>query len=269
MLGSIWRTIKFLTPSLNRKLSKFGYEMAAKNFQFDDWKFMNFGYVYDDEQNNPKLDKIDENDRYFIQLYDQVIKNLYVKNKKVLEIGSGRGGGASFISKYYKPLSYVGIDISQNAIDFSNRIYKLDNLTFAQGDAEYLSFKNNIFDIVINVESSHCYGSFNKFLLEVFRVLQKKGYFAYTDIMTIDQWKEVEKTINDSKFIKVNFNDISQNALNALSKISEWRKDWLEEKFPSFVRGVAQDIAAVKGTRPYNKLETGKLLYKTFLLLKE
>ena len=46
MLGSIWRTIKFLTPGFNRALSKFGYEMAAKNFQFEDWRFMNFGYVY-------------------------------------------------------------------------------------------------------------------------------------------------------------------------------------------------------------------------------
>ena len=269
MLGSIWRTIKFLTPTLNRKLSKFGYEMAAKNFQFDDWKFMNFGYVYDDEKDNPKLDKIDENDRYFIQLYDQVIKNLELKNKKILEVGSGRGGGASFISKYHKPLSYIGIDISQNAIDFSNRIYNLDELSFSQGDAENLPFENNIFDIVINVESSHCYGSFKNFLLEVFRVLQKQGYFSYTDIMTIDQWEEVEKTINDSKFTKVDFKDISQNALNSLSKISEWRKGWLEEKFPSFVRGMAEDIAAVKGTRPYNKLASGKLIYKTFLFLKD
>ena len=269
MLGSIWRSIKFLTPSFNRALSKFGYEMAAKNFQFEDWRFMNFGYVYENDKDSPVLEKTDELDRYFIQLYDHLIKDLNVENKKILEVGSGRGGGANYISKYYKPLSYVGIDISQNAIDFSNRVNNIDTLSFEQGDAENLSFKDQTFDIVINVESSHCYGSFDKFLSEVFRVLPSDGYFAFTDIMTISKWDEIEKIINNSKFRKIYEKDISQNALNSLTKVSEWRKTWLEDKFPSFVRGVAEDISAVKGTRPYNKLESGKLIYKTYLFVKD
>ena len=269
MLGSIWRSIKFLTPSFNRALSRFGYEMAAKNFQFEDWRFMNFGYVYEDEKNNPNLEKKDESDRYFIQLYNNLIKDLDLKNKKILEIGSGRGGGATYISKYYKPLSYVGIDISQNAIDFSNRINNNDILSFKQGDAENLSFEDQSFDLVINVESSHCYGSIDKFFSEVFRMLPSNGHFAYTDIMTTSKWNEVEKIIDNSNFSKVYEKDISKNALNSLTKVSEWRKGWLEDKFPTFVRGVAEDISAVKGTRPYNKLESGKLLYKTYLFLKD
>ena len=244
MLGSIWRTIKFLTPGFNRALSKFGYEMAAKNFQFEDWRFMNFGYVYSHDKDNPKLEKKDENDRYFIQLYDHLMKDLNLKDKKILEIGSGRGGGANYISKYYKPLSYIGVDISQNAIDFCNRV-------------------NNI------VESSHCYGSFDKFLSEVYRVLNKNGNFAFTDIMNVNKWNEVEKIIDKSKFKIIYEKDISKNALNSLTKVSEWRKTWLEDKFPSFVRGVAEDISAVKGTRPYNKLESGKLIYKTYLFEKD
>ena len=84
MLGSIWRSIKFLTPSFNRALSKFGYEMAAKNFQFEDWRFMNFGYVYENDKDSPVLEKTDELDRYFIQLYDHLIKDLNVENKKIL-----------------------------------------------------------------------------------------------------------------------------------------------------------------------------------------
>ena len=122
---------------------------------------------------------------------------------------------------------------------------------------------------MINVESSHCYGSFDKFLSEVFRVLPSDGYFAFTDIMTISKWNEIEKIINNSKFRKIYEKDISQNALNSLTKVSEWRKTWLEDKFPSFVRGVAEDISAVKGTRPYNKLESGKLIYKTYLFVKD
>ena len=121
-----------------------------------------------------------------------------------------------------------------------------------------------------SVSTTQIYTKLTKeFLSEVFRVLHSDGYFAFTDIMTISKWNEIEKIINNSKFRKIYEKDISQNALNSLTKVSEWRKTWLEDKFPSFVRGVAEDISAVKGTRPYNKLESGKLIYKTYLFVKD
>jgi len=38
--------------------------------------------------------------------------------KKLVEVGSGRGGGLSFLSRHLKPEEAVGIDFSQNQVDF-------------------------------------------------------------------------------------------------------------------------------------------------------
>jgi fatty-acid O-methyltransferase len=43
------------------------------------------------------------------------------------------------------------------------------------GDAENLPFPQVSFDAVINVESAHCYGSIERFLAEVHRVLRPGG----------------------------------------------------------------------------------------------
>jgi SAM-dependent methyltransferase len=50
--------------------------------------------------------------------------------------------------------------------------YKIPGLKFVPGDAEFLPFANNRFDVVINVESSHCYRSMQSFIRQAFRVLK-------------------------------------------------------------------------------------------------
>ena len=52
-----------------------------------------------------------------------------------LEVGSGRGGGASYMARYLKPASLVGLDITSSAIRFCNRHYDVENLSFVRGSA--------------------------------------------------------------------------------------------------------------------------------------
>ena len=47
--------------------------------------------------------------------------------------------------------------------------------------ARDLSESLNPLDVVLNVESSHCYGSMPRFLAEVRRVLEPRGYFLHAD----------------------------------------------------------------------------------------
>ena len=67
---------------------------------------------------------------------------------KVLEVGSGRGGGAAYIAKYLNPAQIIGVDISTSAIALCKKNYTLSNLTFQQGDSERLPFEDNNFDAV-------------------------------------------------------------------------------------------------------------------------
>ena len=65
--------------------------------------FMNYGYDKLNGETPLYMLKNDEKDRYCIQLYNHVASTADMKDKDVVEIGSGRGGGASFLSRYYDP----------------------------------------------------------------------------------------------------------------------------------------------------------------------
>ena len=59
------------------------------------------------------------------------------------------------------------------------------------GNAESLPFADESFDAVINVEASHGYPDFPRFLAEVARVLRPGGHFLYADFrgfLEYDDW---------------------------------------------------------------------------------
>jgi hypothetical protein len=55
-----------------------------------------------------RLAETDEPDRHWIQLYHHVAGAVDLEKCTVLEVGSGRGGGASFIKRYLRPASVIG-----------------------------------------------------------------------------------------------------------------------------------------------------------------
>ena len=55
-------------------------------------------------------------------------------------------------------LTLIGLDFSREAVSLCNKWYEQENLDFREGNAQDLPFQKNSFDVVYNVESSHCYG---------------------------------------------------------------------------------------------------------------
>ena len=53
---------------------------------------------------------------------------------------------------------------------------------FEVGDSESIPFEDEKFDVVLNVESSHCYGDMDQFMSEVTRVLKPGGHFLWCDL---------------------------------------------------------------------------------------
>ncbi len=86
----------------------FVYRWSTRIFPMKDWQFMNFGYApLDDEAEMPELEKIDLNDRYHIQRYHYVASLVDIRNLNVLEVGSGREGGAVYIKRHIQPRHLV------------------------------------------------------------------------------------------------------------------------------------------------------------------
>jgi len=172
-----------LKPRFQTALIRAAYSILSVALKSDDSPFLNYGYApLDSNATSIKLDPQDETDRNSIQLYHRVAAARDLRGKQVLEIGCGRGGGASFIARYLEPDSMTGLDLSARAVRYCRRRHPIKGLTFLQGNAEALPVSPNTFDAVINVESSHCYPSFERFIAEVARVLRPNGHFLFADI---------------------------------------------------------------------------------------
>ena len=125
---------------------------------------------------------LDVFDHYGRMLYMKVGSMVNMRNKKVLEIGSGKGAGTHCIYKEYEPNSITGMDLTPKHVETAQALYAEEGIEFVQGDACEISTEyENKYDIVLNVESSHCYPDFERFIQEVKKVLKSKGEFVMCD----------------------------------------------------------------------------------------
>ena len=142
MIAKLFTSIIRISPKVQKVLWKWWYQRLAKRSAGIDWVFMNYGYTPLNGSPKLYLEEKDEKDRLFIQLYHYAAASVPIENKSVLEVGSGRGGGASFIVRHHKPEEMTGLDFSPTAISLSQNIHgEIPNLTFVQGDAEKLPFE--------------------------------------------------------------------------------------------------------------------------------
>ena len=116
-------------------------------------------------------------------------------------------------------------------------------------------------DIVINVESSHCYGSVDLFLSEVKRVLKPGGHFLFCDLRPAEKLDLLNNQFNVSGLDLLKKKDITGNVILALEKMSDFRKNTIREKVPRIIQNVFESYAGVKGSRTYESFADGSLAY--------
>lgn len=231
-------------------------------------RFMNYGYADLNSEERLELKKNDEKNRYCIQLYNHVVKEINLKGKNVLEVGSGRGGGADYISRYYKPLKYTGVDISSAVIDFCKRFYFTPGLSFTLGKAEKIPFKESSFDAVVNVESARCYSNVNVFFKEVYRVLSRKGYFLFADMIEKNNTEDMRKRLKECGFNIQQETEITQNVSKGLEMDTKRRENLIIKNVPGFLKNAFLEFAGTKGTMRFNSFNNGKFEYRSFVLTK-
>ncbi len=237
--------------------------------KFDDdvsANFINYGYQSLNGHVPRELDPRDEPNRYGIQLYDHVISKTSIEGKEAVEIGSGRGGGASFITRYHKPSKYVAVDISEKIIRFCNAHYNVDNLSFVQGKAEALPLDDNSFDVAINVESSRCYTNKTAFFNEVSRILRPGGKLMLADMIEPHEVAGYKKSIEASGLEIEEESDITKNIVKALDHDTERRKTLIDKKVPGFLRTNFYQFAGTKGSERYEAFTNGKFRYLCFVI---
>lgn len=224
---------------------------------------MNFGF---DDGQPVRLDPADEDKRYRLQLYRRVAAMVDLSGRDVLEVGSGRGGGAIHLVRTMRPLSFVGLDSSRRAISFCRRSYPEIGLTFVHGDAARLPFPDAAFDVVLNIESSHCYADFARFAEEVRRVLRPDGRLLFADFRIETPVGDLERAFARAGLNVHERHDITGPVVRALELDSERKVRLIGERVPRLVRPYFRYFAGIRGTGLYEAFRTGRARYWLFAL---
>jgi SAM-dependent methyltransferase len=249
---AIWR---LWYPFLTRRLK--GGEVVFLNYAFET-----------DPPVGLRLEPEDEPNRACIQLYHHVASQVELRGKSVLEVSCGHGGGASWIARTMQPASYTGLDLNPEGIRFCQRRHAVAALTFVQGDAQKLPFPDGSLDAVINVEASHCYPDFRRFLAEVARVLRPGGHFLYADFRFKSDIAAWEAAIASAPLRIVQTRDIHADVLRGMDSNAERNRALVRRHLPRFLYSLGCGFAGVPGYSVYAAFETGELSYRSWCFRK-
>jgi ubiquinone/menaquinone biosynthesis C-methylase UbiE len=220
------------------------YDEVAERLPSPELIFLNYGYAEVPSEPCLWIAPADQRHRYHLNLVKHVMSGVELAGQTVLEVGSGRGGNCHYLSRYTQAKGIYGVDLCEANVRFCRAVHRLPNVAFLRGDAEQLPFRTDAFDVVLNLESSHCYPHFDRFLAEVHRVLKPHGMFCYADFWFLEflelDWKHRKKTLDAAPFILLSEEDISEPVFQALTSAkgfvqtisamsSEMNREFVEE----------------------------------------
>lgn len=265
-LMKLYRFLIRVSPALRLLLVRWVYNKFATKNHSNKNTFLNYGYH--DEHTKLSLNPQDEPNRLFIQLYARVIQDIDLQGKDIAEIGCGQGAGGVFLLQNTHPQSYIGVDLSEQAIAFCQRHNTFTNMQWIQGSADALPIPDESIDVVINIESSHCYPSMVRFVREVRRILRPNGYMAFADLRHASQVDALETCFKTTGLEILQQSDITPQVLSSLTHLSDRRQAHITLTYPRIWRQAVREISAVKGSPVYNAFIKGQQKYLCYLLQK-
>ena len=98
----------------------------------------------------------------------------FVEGKRVLDIASGEGYGSALLAKIAQ--SVVGVDISQEAVDYAEKEYSsYQNLKFLIGSCDSVPLEDCSIDVVTSFETIEHHDKHKEMMQEIKRVLKPDG----------------------------------------------------------------------------------------------
>ena len=138
-----------------------------------------------------------------------------------------------------------------------------------QGDAEALEFGEGVFDAVINVESSHCYGTMDRFLAGVHRVLKRGGHLLYADSRDRADVPRLRQHLRESGLDVVEEEWLNAAVLSAIELDGARKQALIQAKVPRLLRPFLRRFAGIgEGAPIYGLLRRGDKQYLRFVLRK-
>jgi len=224
---------------------------------------LNYGFSSEPENS---IIASSEPEFYCLRLYEHAVRDTPLEARDVLEVSCGRGGGANFVTRTFKPRRYLGVDLSQENVRLANERAARAGLEFTIGNAERLDLPDAAFDVVINIEASHLYDDRARFFAEVLRVLKPGGHFCYTDGCWADD--DCTTDLLSAGFELLERREITSNVIHALRKDNARRTALFDAMTDRDLREEYKHWGGVVGYRAYNRFEAGQTRYFSHRLRK-
>ncbi len=126
-------------------------------------------------------------------------KNLNENNIKVLELGFGSGANLLYLAK--RGCSVYGIDISDTALEYGNKLFLDNNIKAELKISSFapLDYEDNTFDLVIDRGALVCADKelYKEAVKEVYRILKPNGEFLLTPYSELNHGTIAINNIND------------------------------------------------------------------------
>lgn len=267
---TVKRHAKSLDPFLGMKalMNNYWYPFITRRWRQEDITFLNWGYEEDPPMGLP-LSSEDEPNRYCIQLYHRTATQAELAGKQVLEVSSGHGGGAAYLMRTVQPKSYTGLDFNPEGVKFAQERHRVPGLEFLHGNAECLPFPDDSFDAVINVEASHAYPHFDRFLSEMVRVLRPGGHFLYADFRGYLEYASWSAALAAMPMRMISSREINAEVLRGMEANAARYLGLVTRDVPKLLRPFGRVFTGQPGTLAYRELQRGKLSYRMYHFVKE
>jgi acyl transferase domain-containing protein/SAM-dependent methyltransferase len=219
--------------------------------------FLNYGYVSNGHGDEARFEvPTGVVNASSVRLAFELIGAIDVKGRRVLDVGSGRGGTVTLLAERFGAEA-TGVDLSPEAVAFCRRAHAATGARFEVGDAEHLPFDDQTFDAVTNIESSHTYPDVRAFLAEVRRVLVADGWFLHTDLLPVERWVEVRALLDQLGFMTVSEREITPNVLASCDEVAATRAHAFGEQST-----LMDNFLAVPGSTVYEQMRSGAWEYR-------
>ncbi|WP_368414994.1 class I SAM-dependent methyltransferase [Falsiroseomonas sp.] len=245
-------------PRTRRFIWKRVYSVLSSTWTDPGWRFMNYGWL--PPEPGFVLPASEEADRAFIGLYHQAIDGLALHGARILEVGSGRGGGAAWMARRSGVAGVIGVDLSPRTVARAAQLHgNVPHLSFRVGDAEALPFPDASFDGVVNIESSHCYGSMPRFAAEVARVLKPGGWFGWADMRSPAMLPDLDRAFAEAGLLQEAEHDLTAGVVRAL-EATEARKQGTVARF-RLVAPLLREFGGMQGSLLQGALRRRTVVY--------
>ena len=147
-----------------------------------------------------------------------------VRGKRVLDIASGSGYGSDLLAE--TAAHVIGVDVSEQAVEYSRSHYSRKNLEYRVGDATSIPADDSSIDVLVTFETIEHVADYSTFLAEIARVLAPDGIALIS-------------TPNDMEFAEGNHFHLHEFVYGELLELAHRHFDYIDPYFQATWKSVA------------------------------